>query len=156
MAKSWDFGPSLMMEEAIKALEDEGCFLAGKGHPPRGEIVPQPEVDEVVVFKDFFACGLRIPLVYFVRLVLKIFKVQLHHLTPNGVLTLSKFCYACETYDALPDLDTFCVYYELQRQPKKAKVGGVEVEYQFTSCAFMAKRAQKDGGLEISFAQKNK
>jgi hypothetical protein len=32
----------------------------------------------------------------------------------------------------------------------------VEVEYQFASCAFMAKRSQKDGGLEISYAQKNK
>ena len=69
---------------------------------------------------------------------------------------LSKFCYACETYGAPPDLDTFCTYYELQCRPKKAKVDGVEVEYQFTSCAFMAKRAQKEGGLEISFAQKNK
>jgi len=54
MAKSWDFGPLLMIEDAIKALEDEGCFLAGKGHPPRGETVPQLEVDEAVVFKDFF------------------------------------------------------------------------------------------------------
>ena len=50
----------------------------------------------------------------------------------------------------------FCAYFELQRQPKKAKVDGMDVEYQFASCAFMAKRAQKDGGLEISFAQKNK
>ena len=40
MAKYWDFGPSLMMEEAIKALEDEGCFLVVKGHPPRGETMP--------------------------------------------------------------------------------------------------------------------
>ena len=46
----------------------------------------------------------------------------------------------------------FCAYFELQRQPKKAKVDGMDVEYQFASCAFMAKRAQKDGGLEISFA----
>ena len=99
----------------------------------------------------FFACGLRIPPVYFLRLVLETFKVQLHHLTPNNILTLSKFCYACETYGAPPDLDKFCAYYELQRQLKKAKVDGVEVEYQFASCAFMAKRAQKDGGLEISF-----
>ena len=107
MAKSWDFGPSLMTEEAIKALEDEGCFLAGKGRPPCGETVPQPDVDEAIVFKDFFACGLRIPPVYFLCLVLKTFKVQLHHLTPNDILTLSKFCYACETYGASPDLDTF-------------------------------------------------
>jgi len=53
------------------------------------------------------------------------------------------------------DLDTFCAYYELQCQPKKAKVDSVEVEYQFASYAFIAKRAQKDGGLEISFVQKN-
>ena len=37
MARSRDFGPSLMTEEAIKALEDEGCFPAGKGCPPHGE-----------------------------------------------------------------------------------------------------------------------
>ena len=32
----------------------------------------------------------------------------------------------------------------------------MEVEYPLASRAFMAKRTQKDGGLEISFAQKNK
>lgn len=94
--------------------------------------------------------------VYFLQLVLETFKVQLYHLTPNEILTLSKFCYACETYRSPPDLDTFCAFYELQRQPKKGKVDGVEVEYQFASCTFMVKRAQKEGGLEISFAQKNK
>ena len=129
MAKSWDFGTLLMTGEVIKALEDEGYFLAGKGHPSRGETVPQLEVDEAIIFKDFFPCGLSIPPIYFLHLVFETFKVQLHHLTPNGVLTLSKFCYACETYGAPPDLDTFCAYYELQSQPKKAKVDGVEVEY---------------------------
>ena len=69
---------------------------------------------------------------------------------------MSKFCYACETYGASPNLDTFCTYYELQHQPKKAKVEGVDVEYQFPSCAFMEKRGQKDGGLELSYAQKYK
>jgi hypothetical protein len=145
-----------MTEEASKLLEEEGCFPEGKGCLPWGETIPHPEVDEAVVFKDFFVCGLRIPLVHFLWLVLETFKVQLHHLTPNGILILSKFCYACETYGAPPDLDTLCTFYELQRQPKKAKVDGVKVEYQFTSCAFMAKRAQKEGSLEISFAQKNK
>ena len=71
MAKSWDFEPSLMMEEAIKALEGEGCFLVGKDRPPHGETIPQPEVDEAVVFKDFFSCGLHIPPFYFLRLVLE-------------------------------------------------------------------------------------
>jgi len=83
MAKSYDFGPSLMTEEAIKSLEEEGCFLEGKGHLPCGETVPRPEVDEAIMFKDFFACGLWIPSTYFLRLVLETFKVQLHHLMPT-------------------------------------------------------------------------
>jgi len=37
MARSWDFRPSFMMEDAIKALEDEGYFPAGKCCPPHGE-----------------------------------------------------------------------------------------------------------------------
>ena len=115
MAKSWDFGPSLMTEEAIRALEGEGYFPIGKGRPPHGETIPQPKADEAVVFKDFFACGLRILPMYFLRLVLETLKVQLYHLTPNRILTLSKFCYACETYGAPPNLDTLCAYYELQR-----------------------------------------
>ena len=98
MGKSWDFGPSLMTERAIRALEKQGCFPEGKGRPSSGEFVPKPEKDEAFVFKDFFSCFLRLPVVYFLPLVLETFKVQLHHLTPNGILTLSKFCYACETY----------------------------------------------------------
>lgn len=113
MAMSWDFGPSLMTEGTIRALEEEGYFPAGKGRAPRGETVPRPKSNEAVVFKDFFSCGLRLLAVYFLRLVLEMFKVQLHHLTPNGILTLSKFCYACETYGSPPDLDTLCAYYEL-------------------------------------------
>lgn len=50
------------------------------------------------------------------------------------------------------DLDTLCAYYKLQRQPKRVEVNGVKIELQFASCAFMAKRSEKDGGLEISFA----
>lgn len=157
LAKSWDFGPSHTTAVAIHNLEKEGSFAVGKARlPPRRETVPHPGPNEAVVFKDFFSCGLRIPAVYFLRLVLVSFKLRLHHLTPNGILTLSKFCYACETYGSDLDLDTFCAYYELQCQPKRGRVDGVDVEYQYGSCAFMAKRSQKDGGLEISFAQKNK
>jgi hypothetical protein len=112
MVKSWDFRPSLMVEGAIKLLKKEK-FSGGKGWVPRGEIVPRPEPDEAMVFKDFFSCGLHFPAIYFLHLVLETFKVQLHHLTPNGILTLSKLCYACETYGAPLDLDTFCAYYEL-------------------------------------------
>lgn len=141
VAKSWDFGPSRMTEALLKELEDGGCFAEGQGHlPHRGETVPMPKPYEAVVFKDFFTSGLRIPPVYFLRQVLEFFNVQLHHLTPNEILALSKFCYACEMYGAAPDIDTFCAHYELQKTPKRGKVDGMAVEFQFGSCAFMAHR----------------
>jgi hypothetical protein len=54
----------------------------------------------------------------FVRQVLEVFEVQLHHLTPNNIVTLSKFYWDCLSYGAEPNVGTFYKYYELQRQPK--------------------------------------
>lgn len=95
MKKIWHFSPSLMTKEMIDELAAQGCFPEGKGRPLGGETIPRPELHEVVVFKDFFACGLRFLAITFLRLVLGSFKVQLHHLTPNGILTHSKFCSRC-------------------------------------------------------------
>jgi hypothetical protein len=72
--------------------------------------------------------------------VLEEFQLHLHHLTPSGFLTLSKFYWAYESYGVEPNVDTFCIYYELQRQPKKVKVDGVEFFAQYGSSAFMAMR----------------
>ena len=102
--------------------------------------MPSPSKDYTVVFKDYFSCGLRLPSVKFLRQVLEEFDLQIHHLTLNGFLTLSKFCWAYESYGATSDLDTFYTYYELQRQPKK--VGEDVLTAQYGSYAFMAKRQQ--------------
>ena len=81
--------------------------------------MPSPGKDYVIVFKDYFSCGLHLPSIKFLRQVLEEFDLQIHHLTLNGFLTLSKFCWAYESYGATSDLDTFYTYYELQHQPKK-------------------------------------
>ena len=98
--------------------------------PPPGQTVPEPEEGYAVVFRDFFTCGLRLPYAPFLCRVLETFNVQVHHLTPMAFLTLSKFCWACVSYGAEPDVDTFCAYYELQKQSKKKKEvrEGKEVE----------------------------
>ena len=54
-----------------------------------------------------------LPYIPFLHRVLETFNVQLHHLTPTAFLTLSKFCWACVSYGAELDVDTFCTYYEL-------------------------------------------
>jgi len=85
------------------------------------------------------------------------FNVELQHFSPNGILTLSKFAWACESYGAVPHIDTFCSYFELQRQPKKVKdAEGVECIAQFGSCAFMPRHTMPGARCEILFCQKGK
>jgi hypothetical protein len=119
MGRTRDFGPSLMTKDMIEALEKEGYFGVGQAKPLQDEMVPKPQAADAIVFRDVFAYGLCFPVAWFLCHVLEAFEVQLHHLTPNGILTLSKFCWACLSYGAEPHIGTFCEYYELQRQPKK-------------------------------------
>jgi len=104
-----------MSKKMILELEKDACIAAGRAKLPQGKTVPMPSKDYAVVFKDYFSYGLRLPSDRFLHEVLEEFDVQIHHLTPNGFLTLSKFCWACESYRAEPDIDTFYEYYELQR-----------------------------------------
>jgi hypothetical protein len=71
-------------------------------------------------------------------------------------LTLSKFSWAYESCGVVPSIDTFCAYYELQKQPKKVKVARVKLVAQYGSYAYMMKRSQEGARLEISWCQKNK
>ena len=112
-SKTWDFGPSLMTADMIEELRKLGCFGEAKVKPPEGETVPKPQAADAMVFRDFFVYGLRFPTARFLCQVLEAFEVQLHHLTPNGIVTLSKFCWACLSCGAEPNVGTFCEYYEL-------------------------------------------
>jgi hypothetical protein len=155
--KTWYIGPSSVTEATLAEMREDGWFRAGRVvPPPDGETTPNPLEGYAVVFRDFFSCGLRFPYTSFLSEVLEAFHVQLHHLTPNAFLTLSKFCWACEFYGAVPNIDTFCAYFELQKQPKKVTVDGVELVAQYRSCTFMAKRFQGVDKLGLSFCQKEK
>jgi hypothetical protein len=90
--KTWDFGPSLMIKKMILELEKDGWVPQGRAKLPQGKTVPTPGKDYAVVFRDYFACSLRLPSVQFLHEVPEQFDVQIHQLTPNGFLTISKFC----------------------------------------------------------------
>jgi hypothetical protein len=90
-----------MIKKMILRMEKEGMFSASRAKPSQPwETVPSPSEGYAVVFRYYFSCGLRLPSVNFLRQVLEEFQLQIHHLTPNGFLTLSKFCWACESYGA--------------------------------------------------------
>jgi hypothetical protein len=86
---SFDFGQSKVKKARISDLES---FPKGSARPPSIESVPTPnEDDEAVVFEDFFAAGLRIPPHPMLLDILHKFQVQLHQLTPNAIVQISKF-----------------------------------------------------------------
>ena len=52
---------------------------------------PNPEENEVVIFRSFLKAGLRFPLSSFVVEVLKIFEIHLHQLTPEAIIKMNIF-----------------------------------------------------------------
>jgi hypothetical protein len=53
-------------------------FSAGTGRTPLDEQFPTPEEDEVIVFRDFFTCGLRFPCDPILPTILDAFSVKIH------------------------------------------------------------------------------
>jgi len=96
--KTQVLGPSVVSKNTIEFYVSKGYFKEGDCRPPEGEITPAPKEGDVVVFRDFFTAGLRLPMDPVVRSLLAPFNVKLHHLTPNAMVQLSKFLWAVRTF----------------------------------------------------------
>jgi hypothetical protein len=61
--------------------------------------VPTPRDDEVVIFRSFLKAGLRFPISRFVVevLILKIYQVYLHQLTPEAIIRMGIFVWAVKS-----------------------------------------------------------
>ena len=104
---SVDFGVSRMTSARVEDMHWLGYFGGGVARAPGTEEVPEPE-GELVVFEAFFAAGLRLPAHRFVGEVLRMFNVQIHQLTPNAVVALSKYVWATTSYGGQPSVEVFC------------------------------------------------
>jgi hypothetical protein len=105
-----DFGVSRMSSVRVQDMQRLGYFGGGVARVPGTEEVPAPE-GELVVFEAFFAAGLRMPAHRFVGEVLRRFDVQIHQLTPNAVVALSKYVWATSSYGGQPSVEVFAKYY---------------------------------------------
>jgi hypothetical protein len=84
---SYDFRQSTVMRAHVMALKSFTLhILKGFARQPVAGSVLDPQENEVVVFKDFFAAGLRIPPHPILLDILHKFQVQLHQLTPNAIV----------------------------------------------------------------------
>lgn len=87
---SFDFSRSKVTPALLKTYENRGFLLKGDGRAPSDETVPDPQHGEIVVFYNFFAAGLRFPSDPLLFEILDRFNAQLHQLTPNAIVQLSK------------------------------------------------------------------
>jgi hypothetical protein len=113
--KTLVFGTSLMTERKARAFAKNGFFPSDDWRLLEGETTPTPHADEAVVLRDFFICGLRFPCIKLVRAVLDSFNFELHQLTPNAIVTLTKFSWACLSFGVEPSIHTFCDHFDLHR-----------------------------------------
>jgi hypothetical protein len=105
-----DFGVSRMSSVRVQDMQQLGYFGGGVARVPGMEEVPEPE-GELVVFEAFLAAGLRLPAHRFVGEVLRRFNIHFHQLTPNAVVTLSKYVWATTSYGGQPSVEVFTKYY---------------------------------------------
>jgi hypothetical protein len=101
---SFVFGESKVTTNLIREYEAAVFFPAGDG---------TPEADEVVVFRDFFTCGLRFPCDPLLPVILDKFSVKIHQLLPNSFLELSKFFLIMKTFRCNFSADMFARLFEL-------------------------------------------
>jgi hypothetical protein len=81
---SFVFGESKVTTNIIREYEAAGFFPAGTGRAPLDEQIPTPEDGEIVIFRDFFTCGLRFPCDPILPAILDTFSVKIHQLSPNS------------------------------------------------------------------------
>jgi hypothetical protein len=80
-----------------------------------GEAAPIPSDEEVVMLKSHTDRGLSLPPSYFLRELLRHYRLQLHHIAPNSFTTLAGFVALCEGYLGIsPRGDLFRLYFNIR------------------------------------------
>jgi hypothetical protein len=132
----------------IREYEAAGFFPAGDGRAPLDEQVPTPEVDEVVVFRDFFTCGLRFSCDPLLPAILYKFSMKIHQLSPNSFLELSKFFWVMKTFRCNFSADVFARVFELVIVPDIIKLDNNQhYEAHYSCCTFNTHRKNAQKGL---------
>jgi hypothetical protein len=110
-------GPTITVGK-IKEMVEKCYFPEGEARPPGAEMVPEPDNDEAVVYKDFFVAGLCIPPHLALADILLHIQAQLHQLTPNAIAQLPKYFWAVGSFGGVPSGSAFAKLYELHYQLK--------------------------------------
>ena len=91
---------STVREKDIKKLREAGYLAKKIGHrlPAAGQIVPNPEPHERVMFLPHFVHRVGFPLHPFVRGTMYYYDIDFHDLSPNSFLNITTFIVVCEAF----------------------------------------------------------
>jgi hypothetical protein len=141
------FGESKVTTNMIKEYEAAGFFPSGVGCAPLDEQTPTPE-DGVVVFRDYFTCGLRFPCDPVLPVILNAFSMKIHQLSPTSFLKVSKFIWIMKTFGCNLSADAFARFFELVIGPDVIKVdNGQFYEAHYACCTFNTRRQNTRRGI---------
>jgi hypothetical protein len=100
----------------MAATELEACRV------PADLAFPTPMEGYVVSFTAFYERGFGMPPHRFLHSLLRYYSLELHHLTPSGVLHIAAFVTLCEAYQGIdPELNQWKYFFHNQR-PQDLKV----------------------------------
>ena len=106
-AVSFKFGLSRVTSIDLDEFAKAGWFARDLASSSKGEVVPNPHDDKVVVYKEFFMAGLRFLSHPLVVSVLKGFNLKFHQLNPSSFVKLSIYVWGCKSQGVEPDLEGF-------------------------------------------------
>jgi hypothetical protein len=81
--------------------------------------------------------------------------VQLHQLTYNAIVQLSKYVWVVDSFGGVPSSSGFAKRYELHYQQKKMNVDRSDVQAQYGCISFHAKHYEGHG-VKLMLTIKNK
>ena len=122
-------------ESDLETLVSAGLWLEKsivQWRPALGEDRPYENAGEIVAFAPYPERGLGFPCSFFFSRLLRYYRIQLHHLTPNSLVHISIFVHLCEAFlDIEPHFEPFRFLFHLKPQPDSFildVIGGVGLQ----------------------------
>jgi hypothetical protein len=105
-------------EEILSSLKREGLIAAkeiSKWRVDPNATIPAPSKNEIVMLKSHIDQGLSLPPSYFLKSMLRHYRLQIHHIAPNSFTIIAGFVALCEGYlGTYPRGDLFRLYFNIR------------------------------------------